>query len=432
MIYSICYTAIFIAEVLISLFYFETKFERKVSKIFLGIVLVATFFILYFSRLPNLPWLNLLSFLVCNFFIVYRCYKASIKASIFHPFMLLILMSITEIIVIFSFSTIFGVNLLACLDNSTNLIVQSIVSKTLYLFTVYLILKISTKEYNYDSNKMSWSLFILPVSSIVLMYVFLLTISILEYKIDQKHLSMLVLSFILLFASNIIVFMVYEFNLKIHRRNVELEIEQHKENTTAEYYDLLNQQNENTKIFIHDIKHHLNTIKNLAPENDNTISNYIDSIIGEFGINNPIDYCNNALVNVITNRYKRLCDISNIKFNIDIRNTQIDFMSEPDITALLDNLLENAVEATNKASDKFIDFIITTNSNKLLTISITNSVAHKVTVTNNHILSSKKSVGIHGVGLKSIKRVIQKYDGEINMNFNEDDMSFTTTVVFQI
>lgn len=426
MIYSICYTAIFVAEILISLLYFETKFERKVNKGFLGAVLVGAYFVLYLSRLLNLPWINLLCFLVCNFFILYLCYKANIRSCIFHPFMLLILMTVTEIIVIFSFSSIFGVSLLACLDNSTNLIIQSILCKTLYMITVYLILKISSKEYNYESNKMSWSLFILPVSSIALIYVFLW--SILEYKVEQQYLSLMLLCFILLFASNIIVFMVYEFNLKTHRRNLELEIEQHKETATAEYYELLNQQNENTRIFIHDIKRHLNTIKTLAPENDNSINNYIDSIIGEFGINNPVDYCNNALVNVITNRYKRICDNSDIKFNIDIRNTQIDFMSEPDITALLDNLLENAIEAT----DEFIDFIITTNSNKFLTIIIANSVAERVIVTNNNILSSKKSSGIHGVGLKSIKRVVNKYNGEMDMKFDEKTMMFTTTVIFQL
>ncbi|WP_419567750.1 hypothetical protein [Ruminococcus sp.] len=34
--------------------------------------------------------------------------------------------------------------------------------------------------------------------------------------------------------------------------------------------------------------------------------------------------------------------------------------------------------------------------------------------------------------MKSIKRVVKKYDGEINMNFNEDDMTFTSNVVFEI
>ena len=44
----------------------------------------------------------------------------------------------------------------------------------------------------------------------------------------------------------------------------------------------------------------------------------------------------------------------------------------------------------------------------------------------------KKSDAIHGTGLKSIKRVVKKYDGEINMKFNEDDMTFTSNIVFEI
>ena len=51
---------------------------------------------------------------------------------------------------------------------------------------------------------------------------------------------------------------------------------------------------------------------------------------------------------------------------------------------------------------------------------------------NNRIASSKKSDAIHGTGLKSIKRVVKKYDGEINMKFNEDDMTFTSNIVFEI
>ena len=61
-----------------------------------------------------------------------------------------------------------------------------------------------------------------------------------------------------------------------------------------------------------------------------------------------------------------------------------------------------------------------------------NSVKNIVAVKNNRIASSKKSDAIHGTGLKSIKRVVKKYDGEINMKFNEDDMTFTSNIVFEI
>lgn len=118
--------------------------------------------------------------------------------------------------------------------------------------------------------------------------------------------------------------------------------------------------------------------------------------------------------------------------NIDIRSADFSFMSEPDITALLDNLLENAVEAAQNTENGFIDFSAFVRKNKYLSIQLTNSVKNIITVKNNRIASFKKSGSIHGTGLKSIKRVVKKYDGEINMKFNEDDMTFTSNIVFEI
>lgn len=46
-----------------------------------------------------------------------------------------------------------------------------------------------------------------------------------------------------------------------------------------------------------------------------------------------------------------------INFTISIKNANLDFMKEHDITALLDNLLENAVESALLTDDKFIDFL---------------------------------------------------------------------------
>lgn len=429
MTYTICYGLIFLAEILTSLFYCESKFKRKASKRFLIISLIAVYIVLYSSRLLNLTLANLIAFFACNFFLLYCCYFTSIKASIFHCIILLIFNVLTESIVMFASSAILGTDLLACLDNSLNLIFQSTISKLLYFFVMYFISKISSKEYFKENSASSIFLFILPISSVLIIYSVLYALA--EYDLNQAFLSILVIGIVLLLFSNLIVFWIYELTLKTNRRNMELEIEQQKEKATAEYYELLNKQNESSKILIHDIKRHLNAIKGIT-QNNHSVNTYIDNIIDDFSINKTVDYCNNPMVNVIVNRYKTVCDSNGIQMNIDIRNARFDFMSEPDITALLDNILENAVEAAKKAENKFIDFSIFMRKSKYLSILITNSANDKVNIVNNNIASSKKSGGIHGTGLKSIKRVIKKYDGEINMNFNKDEMTFTSNIVFQL
>lgn len=428
MVYTICYALIFLAEILISLFYFENKFERKASKKFLIISFMAAYVILYFARLINITVVNMIVFFVCNFFLLYRCYKAKIKSAIFHCSILLVFNVTTEFVVMLFSAAILGTELLACLDNSVNLIFQSTISKLLYFFSMYILSKASSNERRKESPAASLILFLLPISSTLIIYAILYALA--EYELGQVFLTLLLIGIVVLLFSNIAVFGVYEFTLKTQSRNMELEFEQQKEKTTAEYYNLLIDQNENSRIVIHDIKRHLNAIKSIA--GDDAITEYIDNFIEDFSVNKSVDYCNNPMVNSIVNRYKSVCDRLGVKMNIDIRRADFGFMNQPDITALLDNLLENAVEAAENTENGFIDFSAFVRKNKYLSIQLTNSVKNIIAVKNNRIASSKKSGSIHGTGLKSIQRVVKKYDGEINMCFNEGDMTFTSNVVFEI
>lgn len=413
MVYTICYAFIFLAEILISLFYFENKFERKSSKKFLLFSVVIVYVLLYLSRLLNLTLVNLIAFFACNFFLLYFCYFISVKSCIFHCSILLIFMAITESIVMFVSTVLFGTDLFTCLDNSLSLIIQSTLSKLLYFLIIYFVSKFSIKEHKSESYSLSIPLLVLPASSILLLYA--VSYALHNFDLEQKYMYLLIISIVLLLFSNIAVFWVYEFTLKTQRHNMELEYER---------------QNENSKIVMHDIKRHLNAIKSIAK--DKSVTEYIDDFIEDFSINKSVDYCNNPMVNSIVNRYKSFCDKFGVKMNIDIRSADFSFMSEPDITALLDNLLENAVEAAQNTENGFIDFSAFVRKNKYLSIQLTNSVKNIITVKNNRIASSKKSGSIHGTGLKSIKRVVKKYDGEINMKFNEDDMTFTSNIVFEI
>lgn len=47
-------------------------------------------------------------------------------------------------------------------------------------------------------------------------------------------------------------------------------------------------------------------------------------------------------------------------------------------------------------------------------------------------LLSKKKAPLHGIGTKSIKRVVRKYDGEVDMKFNEGNSTFECVVMLHI
>lgn len=159
--------------------------------------------------------------------------------------------------------------------------------------------------------------------------------------------------------SNIVVFLVHESVLQTQAENTSLKLQKQKSEIDTEYYSILQNQYENSNILIHDIKRHLLSIKELSNEKDfEGINKYIDNLYENYQIKYLRIYSDNKLINAIINRYMNTCKDKTIDFYCDIRDIDFSFMSDNDITSLLDNLLENAIEATQNANDKKIELTV--------------------------------------------------------------------------
>lgn len=52
------------------------------------------------------------------------------------------------------------------------------------------------------------------------------------------------------------------------------------------------------------------TLKNhsaIIEKEDSNISQYISEIVEDFSVMNPVDYCKNSVVNLVTHRYYEIC-----------------------------------------------------------------------------------------------------------------------------
>ena len=70
MVYTICYALIFLAEILISLFYFENKFERRISEINIKRIFNPRGIILVFPTFANIPFLAAIKSFLPKFIII--------------------------------------------------------------------------------------------------------------------------------------------------------------------------------------------------------------------------------------------------------------------------------------------------------------------------------------------------------------------------
>ncbi len=429
---TICYLFIFIFEQFISFIYFKSKYTIKRNAWIVLLCYSISFVLQYVINLINIPYLNLLSFLICNSIVVLFCFNTTFKQSIFNIVLLEGIMITTEIVVMYLFSSILGIDLLECKNNDLIIFLETATTKTLYFIVTYIISKISKKNNDNSNivNKYSILLFLMPVSSIFVIssYAYLSF----NYEINKTTNILFTCSSLIMLISNIIIFVIHERIIDILITNTELELEKQKTHINIEYYSELEKQYASSNILIHDIKKCLANIKTLSTQGDTKKTiDYIDSIYKGYEIKKIKQYSNNKLVNVIISRYAQLCYDNNIDFSADIRNINFSFIKDSEITALFDNLLENAFEAASNSYNKFIKIEIDYRNENYIFVKTSNSINDKPHFQKGLPITTKVDKKHHGIGTKSIFRIVKKYDGNIEYNYIENENIFVTTILLK-
>ena len=421
----------YLFEALISLMFFGKKYEKRFHT---GIILLAfalSTLAQFGLNYAGIQVLNLVSFITCNFLLCLICYKTRITQALFSTLILTAAMLITEMIILYVSKFVFGVEVLDYTANEFILLLQSSSSKLLYFLTIYLFAKLSSKEErSYIGSFKSFLLLLLPIASIaVLLSIFKAAES--QSLSNNIYLGLSISSVLLMYA-NIAVFWVHEMLIKTQRKNTELQLQAQKAELDTEYYTLLQNQYENSNILIHDIKRHLLSIKDLADENDcDGIELYIDNLYSEYEVKNIKKYSNHKLVNAIINRYAKVFSDCGITFNCDIRNIDFSFIADNDLTSLLDNLLENALEASRDSEEKKVDLLIAPTNVNYISISLNNTCSAAPNIKNGKLITTKKKSAPHGYGIKSIKRIADKYDGDVSFDYDKEKQLFQIRIVIK-
>lgn len=106
-------------------------------------------------------------------------------------------------------------------------------------------------------------------------------------------------------------------------------------------------------------------------------------------------------------------------------------IDEVDLCNLLGNMLDNAIEACEKCSDRsrVIEVKIRLLDEKYL-LEVENSAPENILENNKNVSTTKDDTSKHGYGIKTIKSIVEKYNGMVN--FSQQGEHFRSTVVMSI
>lgn len=226
--------------------------------------------------------------------------------------------------------------------------------------------------------------------------------------------------------------------LKKHHSNamkVEEQIIVHRDAALAQYQALARQQDDDQKILIHDIKNHLQSLEALLKQGEyEKTASYLESLTESDLLQPSASFSDRKNINAILTRYAKACREKGVRFMADIRSGCLSSVAEKDITILLCNLLDNAVEACSNLADAQIEISIKKKENTSFTILTVRNTCPSNPFTSNAEdipASHKTDRKYHGYGLKSVKRALKKYDGEINLHYNEVERVFQAVVLIR-
>lgn len=236
---------------------------------------------------------------------------------------------------------------------------------------------------------------------------------------------------VLLFISDIMVFAVYENMQRKSEEIMKVNMERQREDINRDYYAVLDKQNENMHIMVHDIKNHLGVIESIA-DNDK-VTAYIGELCSNIGKYYAVSQLTgNKMLDIIIGKYTALCSKNGLDFNAKALTSNLSFVHDSDISAMVGNLLDNAFEAAKQAENGKIEFSLYTIDGKSCVVSVINTALTAPKCENETLVSAKPDAQSHGYGIKSIKKTAEKYGGSYSWFYDDKNREFHAMVILPI
>lgn len=183
-----------------------------------------------------------------------------------------------------------------------------------------------------------------------------------------------------------------------------------------EQYDYQLQQSVAIRHFKHDLTNHIGILRELINQKKlEEARGYIDTI---WNVQDEFElkiHTGDSFLDVIMNYYLYIATKGNIKFTVSGKVTTISYIEMFDITTLIGNVLQNAIEASKKTNAPKIRVELIEHKTEIF-FAVSNSVVKKINTNNNYLKTSKKDKTNHGFGFKNIMATVEKYQGEYYMD----------------
>ena len=177
----------------------------------------------------------------------------------------------------------------------------------------------------------------------------------------------------------------------------------------------------------HDLKHQIQELKKV--DNCDMRTKLIDEMKESIMIYDSNVKSGNDTIDLILTEKSLICQRDNIKFSYIIDGAMLDFIEVADLYVLFGNALDNAIESVEKEPEE--QRIISLNirqKNEMVMIHLENYCSSQLKFVDGLPETTKADRMYHGYGTKSIRYIVEKYHGFMEMR--QEDGKFILEILF--
>lgn len=300
--------------------------------------------------------------------------------------------------------------------------------RTFLLFIIFLLkILFHRRGFKYLENIQGIKFLIFPIFTISIEIALNSNVAFITNEANKQ------LSWVLAFgmvAMNIYLFYLIQDTALRERRLQESRIFEIEANNQLKLYETVSNSMEEQRKISHEYQNQLSVIQLLLQKQEwKKLKEYMEQITGN--VLQELDYIdtNHIIVNAILNEKYRQALEKNIVMVCKITDLSCICMEDQDIALLLSNLLNNAIEACENCKEKKVIKLKMVYENENVIISIQNTYDGNINFADGEYFTTKEQdYANHGLGIKNVIQVINKYSGLYSIRYTETEFYFSIVI----
>lgn len=382
--------------------------------------LIGALIIVCINAIKIVSFISSLMFMIMYIIIQWLIYGEQKKRAVFLVFLYGMTITAVEFVVIYV--ALFLTHQRTIEEQSPTRYIGMVISKVILVTVIMIIDKIVSKR-RIISGKYA------AIIGCVAFFIFASNFSIIYLGLKQQDSNVALISTIFFVAAMILGVLLLYFILKLadsyeKQKNIELVEMQNRMlskslEDTERAFDLWRES-------IHNYKNNIITLAQLTEQGKTAeVKEYLKDEIQQLGIKMNYAMTGNKVIDAVLATKKNSAEHKGINFYANGNIPDKCVIDDIDFTNIIGNLLDNAIEAAEKVENGNVSIVIKPQK-KFIIIKVKNSYDGNK---NNELKTTKKDKEYHGIGLKSIKRIVEKYQGEFELEFKEKEVEATALLL---